>query len=141
MITTIEKNNAALIHLSGLAKYVFPFAGIIVPLLIWQSKRHESKYNDDHGKAAVNFNISMMVYTFILCLLFAIPIISLILDAVSRGEQFENAPPLGLLTSIIIIGIVFFIASLFEFILIILASVKASNGQAYKYPLTIKFIS
>ena len=68
MITQEEKNNAALIHLSGLAKYVFPFAGIIVPLLIWQSKRHQSTFIDKHGKQAVNFNISMMVYSFIIAL-------------------------------------------------------------------------
>lgn len=141
MITQQEKNNAALIHLGGLAKYVFPFAGIIVPLLIWQSKRHESTYIDKQGKEAVNFNISMMIYSFIIALLFAIPFIMLISDAISYGEYFDEKPPINFIISLIVVAIILIVESIIEFILIILASVKASSGQDFKYPLTIKFIS
>jgi uncharacterized Tic20 family protein len=140
MITQQEKNNAALIHLGGLAKYVFPFAGIIVPLLIWQSKRHESEFTDKQGKEAVNFNISMLVYTLIITLLFIVPFILLISDAIMLDDAFNDHPPVNFIISLIVVGIIFVVESIFEFILIILASVRASEGQNFKYPLTIKFI-
>ena len=140
MITQQEKNNAALIHLGGLAKYVFPFAGIIVPLLIWQSKRHESEFIDKQGKEAVNFNISMLVYTLIISLLFIVPFILLISDAIMLDDAFNDHPPVNFIISLIVVGIIFVVESIFEFILIILASVRASEGQNFKYPLTIKFI-
>lgn len=140
MITQQEKNNAALIHLGGLAKYVFPFAGIIVPLLIWQSKRHESEFIDKQGKEAVNFNISMLVYTLIITLLFIVPFILLISDAIMLDDAFDDHPPVNFIISLIVVGIIFVVESIFEFILIILASVRASEGQNFKYPLTIKFI-
>jgi|LakMenE18May11ns_1017448.scaffolds.fasta_scaffold9956613_8 uncharacterized Tic20 family protein len=140
MITQQEKNNAALIHLGGLAKYVFPFAGIIVPLLIWQSKRHESEFIDKQGKEAVNFNISMLVYTLIISLLFIVPFILLISDAIMLDDAFNDHPPVNFIISLIVVGIIFVVESIFEFILIIFASVRASEGQNFKYPLTIKFI-
>jgi uncharacterized Tic20 family protein len=140
MITQQEKNNAALIHLGGLAKYVFPFAGIIVPLLIWQSKRHESEFIDKQGKEAVNFNISMLVYTLIITLLFIVPFILLISDAIMLDDAFNDHPPVNFIISLIVVGIIFVVESIFEFILIIFASVRASEGQNFKYPLTIKFI-
>lgn len=140
MITQQEKNNAALIHLGGLAKYVFPFAGIIVPLLIWQSKRHESEFIDKQGKEAVNFNISMLVYTLIISLLFIVPFILLISDAIMLDDAFDDHPPVNFIISLIVVGIIFVVESIFEFILIIFASVRASEGQNFKYPLTIKFI-
>ena len=141
MITQEEKNNAALIHLSGLAKYVFPFAGIIVPLLIWQSKRHQSTFIDKHGKQAVNFNIRMMVYSFIIALLFLVPIFILISDAIISVEYFDDRPPINFIIGMIVVCVLLIVESILEFILIILASVKASSGQDFKYPLTIKFIT
>jgi uncharacterized Tic20 family protein len=141
MITLEEKNNAALIHLGGLAKYVFPCAGIIVPLLIWQSKRHQSTFIDKQGKEAVNFNISMMVYSFIITLLFLIPIFLLISDVITYGEYFDDRPPINFIMGMIVVGVILIVELILEFILIILASVKASSGQDFKYPLTIKFIT
>lgn len=140
MITQQEKNNAALIHLSGLAKYVFPFAGIIAPLLIWQNKRHESTFIDKQGKDAVNYNISMMVYSFIIGLLFIVPFIFLISDAIMLKDAFDDHPPINFIIGIVVVGLIFVVVAIIEFILIILASVKASSGEDFKYPLTIKFI-
>jgi len=140
MITQQEKNNAALIHLGGLAKYVFPFAGIIVPLLIWQSKKHESEFINQQGKEAVNYNISMLLYSFLICILVIIPVILLVSETIVHEDAYNDYPPINFIISIVVIGIIWVVESILEFILIILAAVRASEGQNYKYPLTIKFI-
>ena len=100
-------------HLAGLAGYVMPVAGnIIGPLIIWQIKKDEFPFVHEQGKEAVNFQISMTLYAIISLLLFVICIGPFLLAAV---------------------GVV-------DIVLLIIAAVKANNGQSYRYPLTIRFI-
>jgi uncharacterized Tic20 family protein len=62
-MTTINNTSTAfLIHISALASYIFPFGGVLAPLIIWQIKKDESYYIDEQGKSAVNFNLSFALY-------------------------------------------------------------------------------
>ncbi len=122
MITQNDKNYSSITHLSSFSGWFFPFGNIIVPLVLWSAKKNESSYIDTHGKSAVNFQLSLLLYGFLLALLF-IPIVIFTLG-------------LGLIA--IIIGII--PALLLKIALIIIASMKASNGEFYKYPFTIEFI-
>src|SRR5947207_15542787 len=60
-------------HLSALAGFVIPGAGhILGPLIVWLVKRGDSAEIDAHGKEALNFQISMLIYNVvagILCLI------------------------------------------------------------------------
>ncbi|HBE42963.1 MAG TPA: DUF4870 domain-containing protein [Bacteroidales bacterium] len=107
-----ERNWAMLCHLSSFAGYFFPFGGIIGPLVCWLSKKDESRWVDENGKTSLNFQLSILLY-----MVLAIPL------------------------CFIIIGI-FIIAflSILEVICVIIASVKASKGERYRYPLSIPFI-
>jgi uncharacterized protein len=99
-------------HLSALAGFVIPFGHVLGPLVIWLMKKDEYPLVDDQGKEALNFQISMTIY--------------LIVSAV---------------LIIILIGILLLIGlAIFEIIVIIMAMVKANEGVAYRYPLTIRFI-
>lgn len=110
--TTNERNSAMFCHLAALAGYFIPFGNIIGPLIVWMLKREESPYIDFHGKAAVNFQISMTLY-----LIFAAMLI------------------------ILLIGIFMLIAlAILNLILVIIASVRANSGEYYEYPLSIRFI-
>ena len=122
MITQNDKNYSAITHLSGFAGWFFPFGNIIAPLVLWSAKKNESSYIDTHGKAAVNFQLSLILYCFLLGLLI-VPIASFTLG-------------LGLIA--ILIGIIPVI--LVKIALIISGSIKASNGEMYEYPFTINFI-
>jgi len=140
--TKKENSNAFLIHISALAGYFFPLGGIIAPLIFWQVKKDESAYLDEHGKAAVNFNLSFLLYTFILGLTFIPFFIRTFMNTFSHLDQmhetfhFHLPSMFGLLGGISLIGIL----GIVRFVLIILAAIKANNGEDYKYPLTIKFI-
>ena len=57
------RNWAMLLHLSILLGYAFPVVGMVVPVVIWQWKRQTLPIIDEHGKMAVNFIISMLVYS------------------------------------------------------------------------------
>lgn len=108
-----DKLWATFCHLAGFAGYFFPFGNVIGPLVIWLIKKDESQYIDLNGKKALNFQISMTIYT----------LASLVL--ICGG-------PLILL-AIIPLGIV-------SVIFPIIAAIKANNGEEVSYPISIEFI-
>ena len=122
MITQNDKNYSTLTHLSGFAGWIFPFGNIIAPLILWTAKKNESSYINSHGKAAVNFQLSILFYCFLLALLI-IPITILTLG-------------IGLIA--VLLGIL--PAVVLKIVLIISASIKATNGEYYNYPYTIEFV-
>jgi uncharacterized Tic20 family protein len=150
MKTTNEKNLATFTHLSTLSQYCIPFGNYIFPILIWSTNKDKSEFVDYHGKQALNFQLSILLYSLVLGMI-AIPIFiitvfsNIPLNAVMNNHDFVmNHFSLENITGIVIvalIAILIFIAlKVAEFFLIIYASVKASNGEEYKYPLTIPFI-
>ena len=107
-----ERMWAMFCHLSGLAGFVFPFGNIIAPLVIWMIKKEEYPLVNDQGKEALNFQISITIYV----------IASVILIFLVIGIPL-----------LIILG-------LFSLIVIIIASIKANEGEKYRYPFTIRFL-
>jgi uncharacterized Tic20 family protein len=101
-----------LCHLSALAGFIIPFGSIIGPLVIWLIKKNESPFVDDQGKESLNFQITVIIAAFICGVLM-----------------------------LILIGIFLLIAlGITTLIFIIIASMKANNGEAYRYPFAIRFI-
>lgn len=140
MTTQNEKTTSALLHLSAFAKYLIPFAGIVVPLIIWQTKKHQSEYVDENGKSVVNFQLSILVYSIVIAIILGITF----LNSIVHYIEIENAGGDVVPFDLIVVGItalsVLGIWTIAEFILIIFGTVKANEGTTYKYPLTIKFI-
>ena len=104
---------SVLCHASALLGLFFHFLGhILGPLIVWLAKRGESAEIDAHGKESLNFQLSMLIY-----------------DAIA------------LILCFVLIGIPILIGLwILNIILVIIASIKASEGQLYRYPLTIRFI-
>ncbi|HEA21206.1 hypothetical protein LCGC14_1056730 [marine sediment metagenome] len=112
---TLEMNNSFLVltHLSQLLTYVTGFGGLIAPLIIWLTCKDKIAGMDEHGKAIVNFQLSMLLFTIL-----SIPAILLL--------------GLGIL-SLICIGII-------VFVLPIVNAVRASKGESPSSFMTIRFI-
>jgi uncharacterized Tic20 family protein len=99
-------------HLSALAGYVFPLGHLIGPLLVWLMKREQFPLVEDQGRVSLNFQISVTLY------------------AIAAG-----------LLSLVVIGIPLLIAVLvFQCVLVIIAAVRANEGERYRYPLTLRFV-
>jgi uncharacterized Tic20 family protein len=101
-----------LLHLSVLAGYAVPIAGIVVPIAIWQMKKDSLPNIDAHGKNAVNWIISLILYL----------VVSAILAIVVIGVP--------LLFALAVVAVVF----------PIVAAIKANNGEVWKYPMSISFL-
>lgn len=148
-ITENQKNTSAFIHLSTFLKYFFPFANYIAPLLIWTFNK-EKAFVDEHGKQAINFQLSVLVYTILIVLIclpfvivFATDFVSLI-EAIdhSAGElsmnNIQNLSGYILLFGLAILLLIGLF--IFELYAVINASIHASRGLLYKYPFCIPFI-
>ncbi len=108
-----NKQLLVLTHLSQLLDFVTGIGGFIVPLVLWLTKKDEISGMDAHGKAILNFRISMFIY-----ILICIPLILL----------------LGL-------GIIGLIAiGFFYLIFPIINAIKASNNEPPYYPFSINII-
>jgi uncharacterized Tic20 family protein len=85
---------------------------IIAPLVIWLIKRADSPEIDVTGKEVLNFQISYSIYTGI-----------------------------SILLCFVLVGFVLLPIVLIAWLIcMVLASVRTSNGEAYRYPFTIRFL-
>lgn len=108
-----ENTYLSLMHLSQFAGFIIPGLGFIAPIVMWLSNSKDNQKVDMHGKNIVNFMLSMLIYI----------VISVIL-------------------CLVLIGIPMLIAlGIMELVFIIMAAVKAANGEYWKYPLSIPFFT
>ncbi len=99
-------------HLSQFAGYLVPFAGIVVPIVMWQTKKDEAPEIDAHGRAIVNAMISFFIYI----------VLALLLCFVFVGF---------LLLPILVIAAVAFP---------VIGAIKANDGVFWPYPFMLKLL-
>ena len=115
--SSVTSSNArtwcVLCHASALLGLFFHFLGhIFGPLIVWLLKRGDAPEIDAHGKESLNFQLSMLIY-----------------DAVA------------VILCFVLIGIpILIVLWVLNTVLVIVASIKASEGELFRYPLTIRFI-
>jgi uncharacterized protein len=112
-LTSEAKNWAVLCHLSALFGFLGPgFGHLIGPVLVWLFKRHDHPFIDENGKESVNFQISITIY------------------AVLISPTVCVAIGIPLLIALFVANV----------ILVVLAAIRASNGELYHYPLCLRLI-
>jgi len=141
MIQEKEKNLALITHLSGFGSYLFPLGSIVIPFVIRETKKNDSLFMDQLTKDVINFNLSYLLYTFIIKLLVIPMFIGDFLENIFVNQYsfefdgFDNGI-LGFLS----LGSVVTIMTIIKFVLIVKAAIKTHNGEDYMYPYVIDFI-
>jgi len=108
-------------HLAALVFYIgVPFGNILGPLIVWLIKKDEYALVDQQGKEALNFQISLMVYSII-----------------AAVAAIACAFTVVLIPVAVALGVLLVVLFLADLVLIIIAAVKTSNGELFTYPLTI----
>lgn len=107
-----ERMWAMFCHLGAYAGYILPFGHVIAPLIIWLIKKNDFPLVEDQGKESLNFQISITIYALVA----------------------------ALLTLKLIGFVVMFALAIFAIVMVVIAAIKANNGERYRYPLTIRLI-
>lgn len=111
-VTEDERKWGTVAHLSALLGFVIPLGNILGPLAILLVMKEEGEFVEFSAKEALNFQISMTIYA----LLAAITVVFLI--------GFLLLP----------------LVALVDLILIVKASMEASEKNRYEYPFTIRLV-
>jgi uncharacterized protein len=112
-----ERTYAMFTHLSLILVHLIGIP-VIAPLVMWLVRRERSPFIDDHGREAVNFQISLVAYA----------LGALLVGLITCGVGLVLAIPFWI--AIYALGIVG----------MILAAIAAHKGQYYRYPATIRFL-
>ncbi|MGY5354828.1 DUF4870 domain-containing protein [Wenyingzhuangia sp. IMCC45467] len=144
MINNHYKNIAAFTHLSSFSRFVIPLGNFLGPLILWLLNKDKSEFIDNHGKQAVNFQLSMLLYGIVIGTI-AIPFFFFnFFQGFNFNEYHHFSFNINKAFPLMFIGgglgVVAVVGFLFEFVLVIMASLKAKDGMSFKYPLTINFI-
>lgn len=113
--TRTERILAMILHLSG---FLNGFLPIVIPLIIWLLKKDTSFFIREHGRAALNFQISVIILT----------VIAVLFMVFTIGLGAIIVLPLAILFGLLYIYF------------IIMATIAASDGQLYKYPISFQII-
>ena len=106
------RTTAVATHLSTFAGLVVPFGSVIGPLAVWLTRRDRDPFIDDTGREALNFGISIAIYGVV-----------------------------ALVAALMLVGIPLLIAGVIAWVVLAsLAAAKASQGQAYRHPLTLRLV-
>ncbi|MDJ0924398.1 MAG: DUF4870 domain-containing protein [Acidimicrobiia bacterium] len=111
VVTNDSRNLATASHLSAFIMFL-GIPSLVGPLLVWLFKK-DDPWVEYHAKEALNFNISFMIWALI------------------------SALSILLLVGLILLPVV----AISWFVLAIRAAIATSNGNYYRYPMTMRFVS
>jgi uncharacterized Tic20 family protein len=135
-----DTSHAALVHLSTFSSLLIPFGSVLGPLITWSIWKNNSRFVDTHGKQSLNFNISLLIYQIVIAVVSAIFLILPIIAALSDLKADVNPiPVLFSIPGVLLLTGSVAVISLARIVLVIIAGIKAGNGEDYKYPLSIQF--
>lgn len=108
-----DKKWGMVTHLAALSGILFPLGLVLGPMLVWFLKRNDSNYLDVQGKRAINFQLTILIISFVITI-FSVLIKPLIIFAFLAG----------------LVGIIF----------AIYAAIQANKHANYNYPYALKIL-
>jgi uncharacterized protein len=118
-LPTSEERNWALASHVGTFVAAWFAMGFIAPLVIMLVKGNDSPFVRKHAVESLNFQISLLIYI----------VAGFLITLVTFGIGALVVVPVA-----IVVGI-------FALVVIILATIKAANGEDYRYPLCLRLVS
>lgn len=117
VITPTDHNWGAMAHLLTFVGFIIPFGNLLAPFVVYLVKKDESSFIKDQAIEALNFQITVTI-AYLVCILAIFTII---------GIPFA------------VLG--FLVLCVGDIVLTIIAAIKASDGERYRYPFAIRLIS
>lgn len=112
MLEKDERNWAVALHLSVLAGWLVPMAGLVAPIAIWMVKKDESPLVAEEGRKVINMLLTLLIAGLVA----------------------------GVLCLILIGFVLLAVLAAYSIIMPIFAAVKTANGERFEYPFCMKFL-
>ena len=150
---TADNNNGycSLMPLSQFSNFLFPGLGLIIPIVMWATRKNESKFADVNGKIIFNWKISSFIYTSVLVILVIAAALvfgtQIAFSGIGNYDTFQGMMddnPMKIFSLIGALGIIIIPAIaivVLDFIFTIIGAIKANKGEVWNYPLSIRFFS
>jgi uncharacterized Tic20 family protein len=110
-----ERTWALFAHLSSLSSFI-GIPGFVGPLIIWLVKKDDMPFASAQAKEALNFQISLFIY--------------LLISGIFIMTGIGAIVGIPAIMALVIIEVIF----------TIIATIQASEGKPYRYPMTIRLI-
>ena len=133
--TPSERQWAACAHLAALVlalctSWMAGIAGVLGAGAVYMFKRDDSAFVAAHAREALNFNLSMFIYAAVACAI-AVVLVGATLLTLGIGAIVTLPAGLMLLALFVVIALMWLVCS-------VIAVLRAWNGEAYRYPLTLR---
>ena len=120
--TDDERNYALITHLTLLGHIIVPYFVIGIPIVMYLAKKGQSPFIDDHAKESINFQITLVLYTFVL------PILAAIIGVLTCGVGLILLVPAVIGPYVLgLVGMV-------------MASRAANRGEFFRYPMNFRLV-
>lgn len=147
-IRTSERTYGSLLHLSVLTKYFIPFGNFLFPIILWVTRKKESSFIDHHGRQSLNFQISLFLYSLFIALAGVVTLLLLLFGNINDTFwqlpdsywQREIASNVGVIFTVVCALTLLIGLKILELVCVITASIRAGDGKAYHFPISIPFI-
>jgi hypothetical protein len=111
-------------------------------LVVYLIKGHESEFVASHAKASLNYQITMSILGMVAVLIFVAVGLGFMANMPSTMSSGEMPPSYAVAFAVFwaAVAIVVVAILLLSLIFIIAATLAASDGRRYNYPLAIRFL-
>jgi uncharacterized protein len=120
--TSEERTWALFAHLTSLLAYLACGLGFLGPLVVWLLRKDRSEFVDFHGKESMNFQVTMFL------LLVVVTGLAVLLGVVTCGLSLWLVAPAAAAVTLL------------DYVLAVVAGVRAYNGKRWRYPISFRFI-
>lgn len=127
-----DKGFLTAVNLSALGFFVFPLLGILIPLIMWISKKDKLKDINKIGKEILNFQITWTIIVFLTYIFF-------IARTYYKIENAGDISPSLMGNPFLLVGVIGFLY-VYNFVLIIINTIRIYNGNEIKYFPKIRFL-
>lgn len=136
-VSESERHWAAIAHMGALilallTSWMAGVAGVIGAGVVYLIKRDDSPFVAAHAKEAINFNLSMLLYV-VAAIIIGVVLLGVTVLTLGIGILLTAPAGLVLLLALAALAVMWLVCG-------ILATIKAYQGEAYRYPLTIRLL-
>ena len=120
-----------------------PFLSLIVTIVLYYTQKDKGEFVRQHGEEFLNFQITFALVLVTLMIAMAFIFGGTLLTVLLNGElnsRDVGVGAMGMVSSALLVGLLFFAIGVFSLVIMIIGSVRAKDGKAYRYPISLRFV-